>query len=196
MELFIIVALALTSVVSLAFILERGLALRWSRVLPPEVVSAIGSCRRRTDLPMLRGICQQRPSPCSRMLLLAIEHLDWPKEENTSVLETRARHEINRLERGLVVLEIITGIAPLMGLVGTIYGLIALFASLGQAGVSDNARFAQGIAIALNATLMGLLIAIPSLACWSYYSKKVETMAVELERLCEEFLRNQYRQPE
>lgn len=193
MEAFILVSLALTSVVSLAFIIERGLALRWSKVLPPEVVSALGSCRQRADLAMLRRLCEQRPSPISRMLMLATDHLDWPKDENISVLETRARHEVSRLERGLVVLEIVTGIAPLMGLVGTIYGLIDLFASLGQAGVTENARFAQGISIALNATLMGLLVAIPSLACWSYYSKKVENLAVEMERLCEEFLRNQYR---
>ena len=86
------------------------------------------------------------------------------------------------------------GIAPLLGLVGTIYGLVILFGSMGQ--TVDNAKFAQGISLALNATLLGLLIAIPTLAAWSYYNKKVETFAVEMESLCDEFLRKHYRTEE
>src|SRR6202012_4436235 len=96
------------------------------------------------------------PSLLGRLLLLAKRHRRWRKSENMSSLETHARQEISRMERGLVILEIIVGIAPLLGLVGTIYGLIALFAELGTAGMSDNGRLAQGIAIALNATLLGL----------------------------------------
>ena len=110
-------------------------------------------------------------------------------EETKDSIETRARHEITRLERGLVVLEIATGIAPLMGLVGTIYGLIKLFNALGDKGLTDNSAFASGIAVALNATLLGLLVAIPSLIAWSYYSRKVETFAVEMETICDELLR-------
>src|SRR5678809_945591 len=83
------------------------------------------------------------------------------------------------IERGLVILEIVVGIAPLMGLVGTLHGLISLFAGLGTAGVTDNAALAKGISIALNTTLMGLIVAIPSLVAWSYYNKKVETLAVD-----------------
>jgi biopolymer transport protein ExbB len=127
------------------------------------------------------------------LLLLAKEHLDWPKQDNIDSIETRARHEVIQLERGLVVLEIIVGIAPLMGLVGTLHGLISLFATLGAVGISDNAAMAKGISIALNTTLMGLIVAIPSLIAWSYYNKRVETLAVEMESICEQFLRCQYR---
>ena len=85
------------------------------------------------------------------------------------------------------------GIAPLLGLVGTVYGLITLFGDLSRVGLGDNAALAKGIGIALYTTLMGLLIAIPSLVAWSYYTKKVETLAVEMETLCDEFLRRNYR---
>ena len=142
---------------------------------------------------MLSQICQQHPSPLSRLLLTARDHLDWTKEANVDAVETRARHEVVRLERGLVVLEIVVGIAPLLGLVGTIYGLILLFAELGSTGMSDNSALAKGISLALNATLLGLITAIPALVAWSYYNKKVETMAVEMESLCDEFLRRLYR---
>ena len=107
-------------------------------------------------------------------------------------LQTAARHEIIRLERGLVVLEIIVGIAPLLGLVGTIAGMMTLFGDIGISGLNDAARLAKGIALILNATLMGLLIAIPSLIFWSYFSKKVEVFAVEMEAVCDDFIRRQY----
>lgn len=187
------ILLVLASVVGLTFIIERGLALRWARVIPPEVETVVGNCRSPEELSLLRQVCQQIPSPLSRLLLQAIEHLNWPKEENVNAIETRARHEIVKLERGLVVLEIVVGIAPLLGLVGAIYGLIVLFGDLGAKGMAENAELAKGIAIALHTTLMGLLVAIPTLIAWSYYNKKVETLTVEIETLCDEFLRQQYR---
>jgi biopolymer transport protein ExbB len=152
------------------------------------------NCRTAEDLPMLRRICQQHPSVLSRLLLLADKHRKWDKEENSRGLETSARHEISKLERGLVVLEIVVGVAPLLGLVGTVYGLIALFAGLGTVGLGDNNVLARGIALALNATLLGLITAIPSLIAWSYYNKKVETHAVEMASLCDGFLRQLYNQ--
>lgn len=194
MEIFVEALLVMTSVVGLTFVIERGIALRWRRVVPPQVESAVESCITPADLPMLRRVCEQHDSPMSRLLLLASNHLDWPKSDNMDAVATRARHEVARLERGLVVLEIIVGIAPLLGLVGTIAGMMTLFSDIGQRGMDEAARLAKGIAFILNATLMGLLIAIPSLIFWSYYSKKVETIAVEMESLCEEFIRRQYRE--
>jgi len=193
MEAIVYILLILTSVVGLTFIVERGLALRWKKVVPPEIESAVESCLTRADVEVLKRVCKHRTSPLARLLLLAAERLDWPKEDNEDALQTRARHEIVRLERGLVVLEIIVGIAPLLGLVGTIIGMMSAFGDVGQAGQIDASKLAQGIALILKATLIGLLIAIPALISWSYYTKKVEMLAVEMETLCDEFLRRQYR---
>ena len=194
MEPLIYTLLFLTSIVGLTFIIERGWALRWRRVVPPAVEAAVQSCQDAADVPMLQRVCQQHDSPTSRLLLLAAGHLDWPKADTVDAVQTHARHEITRLERGLVVLEIIVGIAPLLGLVGTILGMMRLFRNIGQHGLHEAGLLAQGIALILNTTLMGLLIAIPSLVFWSYYSKKVETTAVEMETLCDEFIRRQYRE--
>ena len=196
MEYFIYALLVLTSVVGIAFIVERGIALRWRRVVPPQIEAAVQSCQTPEDVPMLRRVCEQHDAPMSRLLLLAASHLNWPKADTIDAVQTRARHEITRLERGLVVLEIIVGIAPLIGLVGTIAGMMTLFAGIGKQGMPEAAVLATGIALILNATLMGLLIAIPSLIFWSYYTKKVETIAIEMETLCEEFIRRQYREEE
>ena len=194
MEPVVYVLLFVTSVVGLAFIVERGLALRWRRVVPSEIEAAVESCQAPEDVPMLRRVCEQHKSPISRLLLLAADHLDWPKAEALDAIQSRARQEIARLERGLVVLEIIVGIAPLLGLVGTILGMMTAFGNVGNAGQIDPAKLALGISLILRATLFGLLIAIPSLVFWSYYTKKVESVAVEMESLCDEFLRRQYRE--
>ena len=193
MEPVVYVMLFVTSVVGLTFIVERGIALRWRRVVPVEIEAAVESCQAPEDVPMLRRVCQQHNSPVSRLLLIAAEHLDWPKAETVDAMQTRARQEIARLERGLVVLEIIVGIAPLLGLVGTILGMMTAFGNVGQAGQIDPAELAKGISLILRATLLGLLIAIPSLIFWSYYTKKVESIAIEMESLCDEFIGRQYR---
>jgi biopolymer transport protein ExbB len=197
MEIFFIIAMILTSIVAVTFIVERGLALRWQKVIPPAIVEMIHRYQSNHELPRLRSVCDAHPSTVSRLLLFASEHLNWPREETVGVLETRARHEVAKLERGLVVLEIIVGIAPLMGLVGTIWGLIILFTGMGASpGAEQQATFSRGIADALGFTLGGLLIAIMAVVSWSYYSKKVENLAVEMETLCDEFLRRHYRTSE
>jgi len=194
MEPIVYVMLFATSVVGLTFIVERGIALRWRRVVPSEVEAAVEACQSPADVPSLRRVCQQHKSPISRLLLVGAEHLDWPRVETADAVQTRARNEIARLERGLVVLEIIVGIAPLLGLVGTILGMMTAFSNVGQAGQIDPAELAKGISLILRATLLGLLIAIPALVFWSYYTKKVESIALEMESLCDEFLRRQYRE--
>ena len=194
MEYLVYILLIVTSVVGLTFIVERGLALRWKKVVPEKIENAIEACQSKNDVEMVKRACEQNVSPLGRLISTAIERAAWPKEESVDALQTRARHEIVKLERGLVVLEIIVGIAPLLGLVGTIIGMMATFENVGAMGLNDASKLAQGISVILKATLIGLLIAIPALVSWSYYSKKVEMIAVEMETLCDEFMRRLYRE--
>jgi biopolymer transport protein ExbB len=196
MELAVYSLLGLTSVIGLGVVLWRAWVLRWGKVAPRKIVAALTECNTGDDLENLRDLCQNTPSPLGRLILFAVNHLKWPKTEVASSLETAARREIVRLERGLVVLEIIIGIAPLLGLVGTIIGMMTVFGDIGQTGLNnlnDASKLAQGISVILKTTLIGLLIAIPALVTWGYFSKKVEVFAVELETLCDEFIRRQYR---
>jgi biopolymer transport protein ExbB len=192
MEIAVYILLGLTSVVGLTFIAERALALRWGKVVPRQIAQAVENCESSDDIEALRALCMKKPSPIGRLLLMASDRLDWSRSDNVDALQGAARHEIVRLERGLVVLEIIVGIAPLLGLVGTIAGMMNVFSKVGQTGLNDAAGLAIGIAFILRATLFGLLIAIPSLIAWSYYTKKVEVLAAEMEALCDGFIRQQY----
>jgi biopolymer transport protein ExbB len=193
METAVYILLGFTSVVCVGVVGWRAWALQWNKVVPPRIVEALADCQSREDTKAVRNACEKNPSPLGRLIRLAADRLDWPKDDNMDSLQTAARHEIVKLERGLVVLEVIVGIAPLLGLVGTIAGMMTVFGNLGITGLNDAAKLAQGIALILRATLAGLLIAIPSLIFWSYFSKKVEVLAVEMETLCDEFIRRQYR---
>lgn len=192
MEITILVLLSITSIISLTFIIERGVALREAKITPPQVENAIQGIKSAEDLSTLKAACQYYPSTLGRLVQYVTERTQWSRGDLVDALQIRARHEITRLERGLVFLEIATGIAPLLGLTGTVYGMIALFGDIGSAGLGDNTAFARGIAIALKATLMGLMVAIPSLVAWSYYTKRVENFTVELEIICDELVRKIY----
>ena len=190
----IIGVLIFASLISFFLIVERGLALRQSVIIPFRVIELQGICKTEDDLLTLRTTANKIQSPYSRLIACAIDHLHLTREENMEMLQTRARSEVAKMERGIVVLEIITGIAPLLGLVGTIFGLITLFKGIGvEASAEQTALFSEGISIALKATLLGLVVAIPSLIGWSYFNRKVETLAIEMENLSDQFLYEQYR---
>ncbi|MED5453312.1 MAG: MotA/TolQ/ExbB proton channel family protein [Verrucomicrobiota bacterium] len=178
--------------ISLTFIIERGWALRRGFILPSPLLDSLDHCHTQADVnTVLRFAQQHQNTPLARLTTTAIEHLEWAKPDNVEALQTRARHEVSKMERGLIVLEIITGIAPLLGLVGTVVGLIDIFGTMAT-GETEATAFAQGISTALWATLSGLSIAIPSLIAWSIYNKRIETFGIEMETHIDVFLRRQY----
>src|ERR1700720_3173905 len=181
------------SIVSLTTIILRTLALREKNVLPLTIESEMERLAPGASPERLARIVHHDPSSLARIVRGALQHLRWPRSENVEAVQTRARHEMVRLERGLVLLEVITGIAPLIGLIGTVSGLIHVFASLGlSAGAADAKRIALGISEALTCTIFGLGIAVPALVGFVYFSKKVEVMSVEMESLITDLLSKCY----
>ena len=176
--------LLICSIVAVATIILSTLTLREKKVLPLVVESEIERLVPGASAERLIRLVNQDTSSLARITRVALQHLRWPRAENVEFVQTRARAELVRLERGLIVLEIVTGIAPLIGLIGTVSGLVHVFAGLGlSTGSSDTKAVALGISMALNCTIFGLSIAVPSLIAFSYFSKKVEVMSVEMETL-------------
>jgi biopolymer transport protein ExbB len=156
--------LLICSFVAVTVIVLRGFALREKLVLPLVIESEIERLVPGSSPERLSRIVQVDPSPLARIAGVALNHLRWPRSENVEAVQTRARHEMVRLERGLIVLEVITGIAPLLGLIGTVSGLVHVFAHLGLSGGStDTKGIALGISEALNTTIFGFSIAVHSL---------------------------------
>jgi len=157
MDIIVYILLGLTSVIGLGVVFWPRYMLRWEKVIPTNLATAAAECQSENDVENLRQYCIAEPCPLSRLLLLAIEHREWPKPDNESAVETAARHEVVKLESGLVVLEIIVGIAPLLGLVGTIFGMMGVFGDIGQTGlanINDASKLAQGISLILRTTLI------------------------------------------
>jgi biopolymer transport protein ExbB len=184
------VLLLLLSITSLTVILLRGRALRNSAVVPEEILAAVEKLQPGDDLDGLQKAIRSNPSSLARILATLIRHLNWPKAENLEAIQTRARNEVAQLERGLVILEITTGIGPLLGLLGTLSGLVGIFAALGGSG--DPVVVARGISEALNTTIVGLAVAVPSLIAHNYFQRKVEVMAIGMESVSADLLAKCY----
>jgi biopolymer transport protein ExbB len=185
--------LLVCSIVAVTTIIVRSFALREKNVLPLVIESEMERLVPGASPERLARIVHHDPSSLARIVRVALQHLRWPRSENVEAVQTRARHEMVRLERGLVLLEVITGIAPLIGLIGTVSGLIQVFASLGlSAAAADAKQIARGISEALSCTIFGLGIAVPALVAFVYFSKKVEVMSVEMESLVTDLLSKCY----
>ena len=185
--------LLVCSIFALTVIILRTLALREKHVLPLTIESEMERLAPGGNPERLFRMVQHDGSSLARILRVALAHLRWPRSENVEAVQTRARYEMVRLERGLVVLEVIIGIAPLIGLIGTVSGLVHVFASLGvSAGSADPKMIARGISEALNCTVFGLGIAVPSMIGFVYFSKKVEVLSVEMESLVTDLLSKCY----
>ncbi len=187
--------LLICSIVSVTIMILRGFALRRKIVMPLVIESEIERMTPGESPERLSRLVYHDPSSLARITRVALQHLRGPRSENVEVVQTRARHEMVRLERGLIILEIIVGIAPLLGLIGAVSGLVHVFSHLGLnsgGGGSDTRQIALGIAEALNATVFGLSIAVPTLVGFTYFSRKVEVMSVEMETLVVELINKCY----
>ncbi len=188
------IPLVICSLISLTFILLRAFALRRQLVLPTAIEEEAERYRPGQPLERIRRTLAEDDSSLARILETAVRHREDSKSEAIEAVQTRARHEVVRLETGLVVLEVIIGIAPLLGLLGTVSGLVSVFANLGESGAAPDPRgIALGISEALNTTIAGLAIAIPSLIGHSYFSKKIEIMSVEMESIVGSLLEKLFR---
>jgi len=181
------------SIVTVTTIILSVLTLREKKVLPLVVESEIERLVPGGSAERLMRIVNDDTSSLARITRSALQHMRWPRSENIEFAQTKARAELVRLERGLIVLEVVTGIAPLIGLIGTVSGLVQVFSGLGlSSGAADTKAVALGISMALNCTIFGLSIAVPSLIAFSYFSKKVEVLSVQMESIVSDLIAKCY----
>jgi biopolymer transport protein ExbB len=184
--------LLLLSIGAGTIILLRAAALREKLIVPPELETAIERVQPGDSLDGVMRAARLHPSPFGRVVTVCLNHLNWPRQENIEAVQVRARHEVVGMENGLSVLEVTTGVAPLLGLLGTLSGLVSVFANLGESGTGDPVAVARGISEALNTTIVGLAVAAPSLVAHNYFQRKIETMAVTMEGLVADLLAKCY----
>ncbi len=170
------------SIVAVAVVMERAMSLRRSRILHPELIEVIEAIRGPEDIPVIRNRCNEIKGPFSNIIKRAISNIHLSREEKVLDIQATGRQEARVLERMLVVLEIITAISPLLGLLGTVLGMSQVFDVIAEVGLGETKAFSSGIAQALRTTIAGLAVAIPSLIAYTSFDKKVDSMILEMEK--------------
>ncbi len=174
--------LILSSVVALAVIIERFWYLRRKKILVPEIVGVLNQIKTPSDLQMARAICEKFSGPFSRIIETGLDNQDLPTDELRAMAEDEGRQEVRVLERGLVTLETVAAIAPLLGLLGTVIGMIKVFNVIETLGVGQAKALSGGISEALITTATGLFIGIPVLIAFNYFSSRAEAMVLDMEK--------------
>jgi len=179
---YTMIPLFICSVLSLAIIIEKTVVLKASRVINNEVLLTVRKFRGKEQLTTLSSLCIKYRGAFSNIINNLIINSNLSKTANKEQTEMEGKIETSRLEKGLVVLEVIAAIAPLLGLLGTVIGLVDVFHVVSKLGVGQTSAFSSGIAKALITTVVGLIIAIPTLVAYSYFSKKVNNLVIAMEK--------------
>jgi biopolymer transport protein ExbB len=174
--------LTLCSVLALAISLERGLSLRRKRIIRPEIVGVVENIQGPEDVGLAQSVCGQYKGPFAQVMRAGLDNRHLPQDEIRESILDQGRQEMGALQKGLVVLETVASVSPLLGLLGTVLGMIKVFQEISEVGIGQGNLLAGGIAEAILTTAAGLFIAIPSLVFYNYFSNKAETLILEIEK--------------
>ncbi len=174
--------LIFASIIALGIIVERGWSLQQSKIVPRELLQQVAQEVKQKGVTqdLLNRLAQG--SMLARLFAVGLKNVRSSREVMKESLEEGGRVVAHELERFLTTLGTIASLSPLMGLFGTVVGMIEIFGAQGGPGMTSNpAQLAHGISVALYNTAMGLLVAIPSVIFYRHYRAKVDSLVVEME---------------
>lgn len=180
--------LLLASLLALAIIAERLWTLQRKRVLPQELMRQVNYWLAQGQVEEQQIAAIRRSSPLGELLAEAIEHRYREHESLKERVEDRGRHVTHELGRYLNTLGTIADISPLLGLLGTVLGMIEVFSVIVESGVGSPSDLAGGISQALITTATGLTVAIPTLIAYRYLRGRVDGLVVDMERVAIEMV--------
>jgi len=182
------IPLLFCSVLGLAIVIEKAFSLRRNKILIPEIISVIESISDAKDIKLALNICEKNSGPFANIVLTALLNRDLPKDDIKELITDQGRQEVRDLERGLGVLETVAGISPLLGLLGTVIGMIKVFTVISTQGTGQASLLAGGISEALITTATGLVIGIPILVAYNYYTSRAEGIIMDIEKYTSDLL--------
>jgi biopolymer transport protein ExbB len=177
----LMIPIALCSIIALAIFLERLWSLRRSRVIPRDFLIEIEDLIRREKIPEAITRCRKDNSSMANIILAGIRNFGKRREIVKESIEEIGRREAAILERYINVVGTIAAIAPLLGLLGTVFGMIKAFNVISIQGVGNPSSLAGGISEALITTAAGLVVAIPTFVLYRYLANKADALIVEME---------------
>lgn len=170
------------SVIALAIIVERFLALQVKKIIPENLVAQVWQWAKSGQIDPKRIHGLRTGSALGRILSAGLTNIKSDREVMKESIEEVGRHVVHDLERYLNTLGTIAAITPLLGLLGTVFGMIEVFSAITSKGVGDATVLAGGISKALITTAAGLSVAIPSLIFYRYFKGKVDELVVAMEQ--------------
>ncbi len=185
----LMIPLILCSIIVLAIMIERAISLRRKKVLIPEIINVIDTIKKPEDIHLAISICQKNMGAFANIVQLGLESKDLSNDELKELISDQGRQEVRSLEKGLVVIETIAGIAPLLGLLGTVVGMIKVFTVISEQGLGQTQALSGGISEALITTVVGLSIGIPSFVLYNYFTDKAENLIMDIEKFTSQLLR-------
>ncbi|NLG07678.1 MAG: MotA/TolQ/ExbB proton channel family protein [Deinococcales bacterium] len=186
----VLVAIILISVFAVYVFFERFLKLRREQVDSSALMARVNAAVRERDLEGALAATEAQDGPVARVLSAALERLPYGRPAVEAAFEEATLLEEQNLTRGLRPLAIIAQISPMLGLLGTVTGMIISFSEIARHGSGDPALLATGIGQALVTTAAGLIVAIPVLVAHGYLTSKVEKVLNEIDRRREELMGN------
>ncbi len=171
-----------TSLLSLTIIFERLWSLRASMIIPLDEIRAVENAVRAGNVDEALEQCADNNTAMSRILWVALKNRGVKRGIMKEILEEVGRQEVAHLERFVGVLALVAAIAPLLGLLGTVIGMIEVFQVISIEGVGKADVLASGISKALNTTAAGMSIAIPTLVAYRYFEAKINRYVVDIEQ--------------
>ena len=187
------IPIGLISLFALAVVIERALSLRRRKVIPPDFISGLEPIlknRRDGDPSQALRYCRDNGSPLANIFAAGIKRLGEPAERLEKQIEEAGRREMLKLRKYLRALAVIASIAPLMGLLGTIFGMIRAFQTVAASAqaLGRTELLAKGIYEAMITTAAGLLVAIPVLIAYHWISAKIERLVMDIDQMTVEFI--------
>jgi len=169
------------SIIALAIIGERFWTLNSKKIMPEQMVASIWTLHKAKQLDSARLKTLEASSPLGRVLASGLLNQAHGRNIMKESIEETGRQVVHELERYLNTLGTIASITPLLGLLGTVVGMINVFAAIGSHGVGDPAVLADGISQALITTASGMTVAIPSLMFYRYFRGRVDELVIKME---------------
>lgn len=186
----ILLAILLMSLYAVYLFLTRAMKLSRERLDTEPLMLKVNAAVRDRDLDLALDACETHGGPVARVLQAALLRLPYGRAAVEAAFEEATLQEEQRLSRGLRPLATIAQIAPLLGLLGTVTGMIVAFGEIRDVGTGNPAALADGIGQALVTTAAGLIVAIPTLVGQSYLSSRVDAILLEIDRRREELMGN------
>jgi biopolymer transport protein ExbB len=179
--------LLIASLIALTLIVERTLYLRRNRILPPNLLQEVLRVHQsgKVNRDVIEKLAQN--SPLGRVLAAGLRNVNAPREVMKESIEEAGRGTAHELERFLTTLGTVASLAPLMGLFGTVVGMIEIFGAQDATGANP-AQLAHGISVALYNTGFGLAIAMPTLVFYRHFRALVDSFIVEMEQQAVKFV--------